>query len=288
MPHPDTPDSDRQGLVVTAVLVGLVGVAAVTGGAFVPGPRTVLTALVGVALGAAAVLRPWPLRGEDVGLMAAVGWGVVVAAVRGLEPLAAKEVLTAWLVAWAMWAVVRSVGERARELGLAVLGATAALLCLGFGAEFAGYRLPRVGGLLENPNVAAALVVPTAAALALGRGGRGSWGRSALAAWLVAGAMLTGSRAALAAVLAAGVVMLPRGRPRFWAALVGVALLLVGLGWRLSMVPDPLAWHRLAIWRAVLQLTAAHPLGGVGPGAWRPRPGRSGSPMSTCSVSTNG
>jgi hypothetical protein len=198
--------------------------------------------------------------------MAAVGWGVVVAAVRGFEPLAAKEVLTAWLVAWALWAVVRGVGQRARELGLAVLGATAALLCLGFGAEFAGYRVPRVGGLLENPNVAAALVVPTAAALALGRGGRGSWGRFALAGCLVAGAVLTGSRAALAAVLAAGVVMLPRGRPRFWAALVGVALLLVGLGWRLSMVPDPLAWHRLAIWGAVLQLTAAHPLGGVGPG----------------------
>lgn len=259
------PDSDRQGITVTAALAGVVGVAAVTGGAFVPGPRAVLTALLAVALGAAA-LRPWSLRGEDVGFLAVVVWGAVVAAIHGLEPLAAKEVLAAWVVAWALWAAAQGAGGRARELGLVVLGATAGLLCLGLVAEFVGLRLPRVGGLLENPNVAAALVLPTAAAVALARDGRASWVRLAFAAWLVAGVVLTGSRAALLAALAAAVVMFPRGRARTWATVVGGCLVVVGLGWRLSQVPDPLAWHRLEIWRAVLHVVASHPAAGVGPG----------------------
>jgi len=259
------PDLDRQGLALTATLVGVVGVAAVTGGAFAPGARAVLTALLAVGLGAAA-LRQWTPRPEDVGFMALVGWGAVAAAVRGLEPLAAKEVLTAWVVAWALWAAVRDVDDRTRGDGLVVLGATAGLLCLGLVAEFVGLRSPRVGGMLENPNVAAALVLPTAAALACARDGRTSPARLLVAGGLLVGVALTGSRAALLAALAATAVMLPRGKVRAWVTVAGAGLVLVGVGWRLSQVPDPLAWHRLEIWKAGLRLVASHPVAGVGPG----------------------
>jgi hypothetical protein len=37
-------------------------------------------------------------------------------------------------------------------------------------------------------------------------------------------------------------------------------------GWRFAVSPDSLAWHRVAIWRAVVDLTMDHGLAGVGPG----------------------
>jgi hypothetical protein len=244
-----------------------VAVTAVVGGAFYPGPR--------VAVGVALVLwvawfalcresdAPAP---EEWALLALPVWGAVSTAVVGLAPLEGRLTVTGWLVTWCLWVSCRRSTSVVRELSAAVVTGAAVVVALGVFAEALGMGGLRVGGVLENPNVAAALLVaavPLCAVVPPGSGGR--W-RVLVAAVLVGGVAVTGSRAGLLAVLAAGLVLLPRGRLRTAGLVAGGGAATALLAWRFVSHPEVLAWFRPAIWLGVVRLWAAHPVFGVGPG----------------------
>jgi tetratricopeptide (TPR) repeat protein len=224
------------------------------------------SALVLLALGVGLARRTVALTSEEWAVAVFLGWGVVSAVFVGMSPLASRLALTNWLVALIVWVVSRRARPPARRMAASVLLAAAILLVAGIFLEVVGRGAIRVGGLLENPNIAAALVV-VAVPLAMelrGESGRG-W-CEICAALLVLGVILTGSRAGLLAVLAGGAVVLPAGRlRRAGLAFGGLAAGAVVL-WRFVSQPDVLAWFRPTIWLAVLRLWWSRPLTGVGPG----------------------
>lgn len=239
---------------------------AALGGAFFPGQRLAIGLVLSVLAACWALQRRRPpLRPEEWVALAVVGWGVVSAAA-GAAPLAAKEALAGWLVAWWLWTTARRATPRAGALAMTVLTAAALLVAAGVAAEALVLGSVRVGGLLESPNVAAALLVSTLPLVgALQRDhGRGLW--RAVGAALVVAIALTGSRAGLLALLAVGVALLPNGRARILGLVSGAAAVAALVAWRFASAPEALAWFRPAIWLAVLRLWAAHPILGVGPG----------------------
>jgi hypothetical protein len=248
----------------TVIAAAVVAFAAILGGAFFPGPRVVVGVLLAVTLGCAAAATRDRLGTEDWTLFGFIVWGVVAALVAASALLAAREVIVVWIVTWGLWLIARRAGEWSSRSGLIVLTAAAVILALGVVLEAVGFGRMRVGGLLENPNVTASLLVVTMPALLVIDGRR--WWRFAVGVVIALGLVLTGSRAGLLAVLAAGAVILPRGRPRLLGLLTGGLGVAAVLIWRFVNQPDILAWIRPTIWLAVLRLWAAHPLTGVGPG----------------------
>jgi len=258
--------------VRAADLPGLIGAAVVAlvvvlGGAFAPEHRVVVG--VGFAAVAAAIFlaREIRIRSDEVALLAVLCWGGVSAAVAAGYPLAAKEMLGGWLVAWVLWVAVRRLGKRWLPVAGSFGAAAVVVVALAILLECLGAGRLRFGGLFVNPNVAAALLVPAVPGLwvLLRRSGRKA------AAWAVVvpvilGVILTGSRAGLLALVVVIGIMLPRGKAR----LIGVTAVAAGavafLVWRFTTSPDSLAWHRLEIWRALWPLVVEHPLVGVGPG----------------------
>ena len=250
---------------VLAVIVVAVVVAA--GGAFEPGQRVVVgvaMAVVAVTLGLTLRSRP---RVEEVALLAVVAWAGISAAVAVGYPMAAKEMVGGWLVAWLVWlAVCRLDGARAPLLAT-VVAAAAVVPALAIVAECAGAGRLRMGGMYVNPNVAAALLVPAVPAVwyLTGSGVGRRWTWVALTA-VTGGVILSGSRAGLLALVVVVGLMLPRGRARRWGVVAASTVALGLVLWRFVQSPDSLAWHRLEIWRALWPLVADHPLVGVGPG----------------------
>jgi len=198
----------REVSLVAATLV--IALAAVLGGAFYPGPRIVIGVLIAVTLGwSAAAARGW-LCAEEWAVLAFVGWGVAAAVGSASTPLAARETVVVWFIAWGLWLFARRAGEKSVRLGSIALASTAAILALGVMLEAAGAGMIRVGGLLENPNVTASLLVAAIPVLWI-IGTRPRWIFVAGGAVLL-GLVVTGSRAGLLALLLAGAVVLPRGR----------------------------------------------------------------------------
>jgi O-antigen ligase len=251
------------GLVAAAA----VGLAAVLGGAFYPAPRLLVGVLLAAALGWGIARLPRPLEDHELLLAAFVLWGAVVAVVRPTAPLRSKVALTAWLVAWGLWVLARRLSAAERRRAMTVLVAAACVVVLGIVFEYSGFGVPRVGGVLENPNVAVALLVPAMPAAVLLTGARLTVTSGAIMAWIGLGVVFTGSRAGLLAAAAAMVVMLPRGRVRMLAVVFSVVAVAGLVWWRFRVHPDPLAWHRLEIWKALWRLLANQPLTGVSPGA---------------------
>jgi O-antigen ligase len=248
------------------VVVTAVGVAAILGGAFYPGQRIVVGLVFAAGLGLAIFSGIGRLAVEERVIFGFLGWGVVTSVVASSAPLAAREVLTTWLVASLVWLIARRVGPWAGRVGLRIMTGVALVVAAGVALEVVGSRSLRVGGLLENPNLTASLLVVSIPALLTMDGPRTRRVLLIIGATLVAGVVLTGSRAGLLAVLAAVAVAFPRGRLRtlgLGAGALGATAILV---WRFVSQPDILAWFRPSIWAAVLRLWAEHPIVGVGPG----------------------
>jgi len=247
------------------VIVSLVvALAAILGGAFYPGPRVVIGVLLAVALGWAVAVRRGQLMSEEWVALGFVVWGVVSAALAAAAPLAARETITVWMVAWGLWIVARRARESNSQAGLLILTATSVILAFGVVLEAVGLGGLRVGGLLENPNVTASLLVVSLPAVFVIEG-RQRW-RFAVVAVLTLGLMITGSRAGLLAMLAVVAVVLPRGRVKIVGLLTSGIGVIAVLLWRFVSQPDILAWFRPAIWYAMLRLWVSRPLCGVGPG----------------------
>jgi hypothetical protein len=245
-------------VVVAAVVVG--------GGAFTPLGQLTAAALL------AAILAWWIgcWRGSlDTAEWLALGvvlWGVVPVLVRPGHPLAAKEMLAAWLVAWLLWVAARRSGGVSGRWLLPVIAGASGVVAVAAILECAAAQQLRMGGLYLNPNVAAALIVPVLPLV--WRHGATTPPRWALglSVVLVAGTVATGSRAGLLALVIAIFFAMAPGRGRTIAVVVAAAAAAGLLSWRFLWRPDALAWHRLEIWRALMELTAAHPIVGVGPG----------------------
>ncbi len=242
----------------------VVALAAILGGAFYPGPRVVIGVLLAVALGWAVAAKRGQLMSEEWVALGFVVWGVVSAALAAAAPLAARETITVWMVAWGLWIVARRARESNSQAGLLILTATSVILALGVVLEAVGLGGLRVGGLLENPNVTASLLVVSLPAVFVIEG-RQRW-RFTVVAVLTLGLMITGSRAGLLAMLAVVAVVLPRGKVKIVGLLTSGIGVIAVLLWRFVSQPDILAWFRPAIWYAVLRLWVSRPLCGVGPG----------------------
>jgi hypothetical protein len=239
--------------------------AAVAGGAFFPGQRLAIGLSLALLIGWSVFLRRLSkLAPEEWAVLLLIGWGAVSAIAVGAAPLAAKEVLTGWLVAWWLWAGARRAAPRATAMAATSLVAAALLVAAGVACEALGRGGIRVGGLLENPNFTAALLVGALPLVGLVPGGR--WSAAAAGASIAAAVVLTGSRAGLLALLAMGVLLLPGGRARMTGLVSGAAAITALVAWRFAAQPEVLAWFRPSIWLGVLRLWAAHPLLGVGPG----------------------
>ncbi len=251
---------------------GLMGAAAVSlavvlGGGFDPGQRVILgllMALVAAALWFACLRPP---RAEEKLALAIIGWAVVSALGSNTYPLAAKEMVGGWLVAWIIWVGVRRVDTTSWPgVGLP-LAAAAAVVAIAIGFESVAGRLLRTGGLFVNPNVTAALLVPAVPGLWLLLGAS-KWRR---VAWVVVpivavGIVSTGSRAGLLACVVILGTLMSSGWARRLAVTVALLAAAAFLLWRFTLSPDSLAWHRIEIWRALAGLVAGHPIAGVGPG----------------------
>jgi cytochrome c-type biogenesis protein CcmH/NrfG len=248
-------------LVAAAVAVAL---AAVFGGAFYPGPRIVVGALIAVTLGSAAATAWGRLRAEEWAFLAFIVWGAASAAAIASSPLIARETVVVWSIGWGFWLCARRVDEGGVKLGSIVLASTTVILAFGVLLEAGGAGRIRVGGLLENPNLTASLLVITIPMLMM-IGARPRWTLAA-GGFVLLGLVVTGSRAGFLAVLVVGAMILPRGWPRIFGLVAGGLGAVGVLTWRLVSQPDILAWFRPAIWGAVLRIWGGRPLTGVGPG----------------------
>jgi hypothetical protein len=250
--------------VAAAALV--VVLTAVLGGGFLPTPRLLIGGLLACLWILAAV--EWttgPTRDE----MAAAGllvWGMVTAVWVGAAPLASKETLTTWVIAWALWCVTRRGSPGSRRVALRILAVGGATVAAAVILAAVMETSIRVGGLLDNPNVAVALLVPTLAVGLTVFEGDPQWRRWIWFLVMGAGIVLTGSRAGLLAAVVVVAVMLPRGRLRLAGIVAGSGVVMAVLAWRFISQPDLLAWHRVSIWWAVVKIWLAKPLTGVGPG----------------------
>jgi hypothetical protein len=241
--------------------------AAVLGGAFLPTPRLVIGVLFAcVWLIAALEWTARPARDEGLAL-GLIGWGVLSAAWVGAAPLASKETLTTWSIAWALWVVTRRGSPRCRAIALRILAVGGAVAAAAVVVTAVTRHSIRVGGLLDNPNVAAALLVPTLAVGMTTFGEDPKWKRVLWFGVMAAGILLTGSRAGLLAAIVAVAVILPSGRLRMTGMIAGVVVAALVLGLRFISQPDLLAWHRISIWWAVVKIWLVRPLTGVGPGS---------------------
>jgi O-antigen ligase len=250
-------------LVAPAAAAAVV-LTAVLGGGFFPLPRLVVGGALIAVWVVGAVGARGPLDRTEWLFAVLLAWGLLSAVWVGSSPLAAKETLTIWITAFALFGISRRGSAESRRRAMAVLTVGAAVIAAGIVAEALSAGL-RVGGFLENPNVAAGLLVPT---LPLGwwvLESRPRW-RWIWVSLVAAGVLCTGSRAGLLASIVAVGLLLPRGRFRLAGLLTASALAAIVLVWRFVSQPDLLAWHRISIWWAVLKIWLTRPLTGVGPG----------------------
>ena len=117
----------------TAVVAasGVVGLAAVLGGAFDPGSRLVVGILLTVVLAIAVYSWGEHPAPEEWAVLGAMTWGVIASIVVGGAPLVAREVLATWLVAFILWTTARRSGRVAASRGLTVLAGAGLILALG-------------------------------------------------------------------------------------------------------------------------------------------------------------
>jgi hypothetical protein len=256
----------RDSELIGIAAAGVVATSALLGGAFAPLPRLA----VGLALAAIAawLVVGWTgsLEKEEWLVLGVIAWGTLAALAYRSHLLAAKEMVTAWLAAWLLLVLSRRVGNTARDRMLAILAAAAAVVAAAVTVECLGAGRLRMGGLYVNPNVAVSLMAPMVPAVwLLQRRGRRVW-LGVVTGVLVVGILATGSRGGLIALVVVIGCLLPTARLRV-IGVVLVAAAAAGLVWlRFLSDPDSLAWHRIAIWRALWQLVVEHPLLGVGPG----------------------
>lgn len=257
----------RRTEIAAPAAAAVVVMTATLGGGFFPVPRLLVGGallMVWMVVATETQGRPdWSERWMVVVLL----WGLVSAVWVGASPLASKEALTVWMVAAALWAISRRCDELSRKRGLRILVMGAAAIAAAVVVQAVFERSFRVGGFLENPNLAAALLVPTAALGWQVLESDPNWRRWTWLGLMGIGIVLTGSRAGMMAGIVVIAILMPRGPVRIAGTVAGCVVAFGALSWRFVSQPDILAWHRVSIWKAVLKIWATRPVTGIGPGS---------------------
>jgi len=191
-----------------------------------------------------------------------LAWSAVSAILVSPNYLASKQTVGMWAAAALLFALVRRAAPSSRHKLLTILSATAFLVSAGvvWVGPFQGS--PFSGGVFENPNLTAAVLVALLPLVATSPSPMLRFGGTP---FLILALGLTGSRAGLAALVVVILLLLP-GRARWIGGVLAGTAGTAVIWWRLATHPDPLAWFRLEIWGAILRLFAQHPLTGVSPG----------------------
>ena len=87
------------------VVATVVAASAVLGGAYSPGARLWIGLLLTGVAAWSVMVWSWSLRWEEVFGIGVIGWGAVAAAVHHGNPLASKEMLAGWTIAWLLFVV---------------------------------------------------------------------------------------------------------------------------------------------------------------------------------------
>ena len=96
----------------TVIVATVVAFAAILGGAFYPGPRVVVGALMAVCTRLGGRVCGGEARHRRNGWLLDSSGGESCGRSGGLPtPLAAREVVTVWVVTWGLWLVARRAGE---------------------------------------------------------------------------------------------------------------------------------------------------------------------------------
>jgi hypothetical protein len=255
----------RRAEVAMPAAAAVVVLTAVLGGGFPPVQRLLIGTLLILVWVVVAVQWRGRLQTPELAVAGLIVWGAISAVWVGAAPLASKESIVAWVVALALWIVSRRGSGLARTVCAQVLAWGAAAVAAGVLVSAVAAASVRVGGPFENPNVAAAFLVPVIP-LGIVVLRQQSWLRWGWLVLMSAAVVLTGSRAGLLAAVVIAAILLPRGRIRFLGVFAGGSLAVSALVWRFVSQPDLLAWHRVSIWWAALKIWATRPLTGVGPG----------------------
>lgn len=251
--------TEYQSLLLSVPLL----LAAVAGEDLFPLPFFLMAFAAGFTVFFLAIDKP-RLETEEFLALGALIWGGVAAVASSPDFSGSRMFIGAWFIAWLVFVVLRRSLKGERSILRLLLGAGAILLGLGILAEYLGIHTPRSGGFLSNPNLSAALILPTIPLMIQGR-------KSRFSACLLTAAtsiflLLTGSRASVLAALAMFLILLPPGKSRKFLFFSIPPLAFVGMGWRLISHPESLAWFRLKIWAAVITFLSTHPLFGSGSG----------------------
>lgn len=250
--------------MVAAALAGLVAALLLAGRVLAP-DRLLLSGVVASVLMLGWLVvhgwRPAPDTVERL-LLAFVGWGSVSLLMVRADPLEGKTRLAVWLAGVLILAVARRTPRV--EASVVILAVAGLLLSFGIALEFLGYGVPRVGGLVLNPNLAAAWLVPLLPLVRVLP--VATWLRVSTAAVLTAGVVLTGSRAGLLALVVVGLLSAPPRVRRLWP-LAAVAVSAV-IGWRLVEHGGAFAWKRPQLWLASARVFVAEPFTGASPGGF--------------------
>lgn len=249
------------GILIAALAVA---VSAVFGGAFY-GSHLMLVALaLSIAIGLGCVSGQSYLRSDEWMIAAVMLWAAASALVLSDAPLAAKVTITTWLTAWCVWVGARRASRQTAERAILVLIAASVVIAGLIVTAAVAERKIRQNGPFDSHNVAGAVLVSIVPlVLYSDRLRRWKWPVVAL---LTAAIVITGSRAAWIAGIAVIVSGLPRGRLRSAVGWLGSAAAVLAVMLRALFWPEPLAWFRLKIWKALIKLAVEHPLAGVGPG----------------------
>lgn len=198
-------------------------------------------------------------------LGALVGWAAVVSALRPVALITAAWSIASGVVALSLAFIARTPrgGAWARVAVIAAGAVTAAWLVVE-----RIMRGERPGGPFGNPNLAGTVALLGLVLVPWLRARAAS--RAVLAAVLISGVLSSSSRGALLATLAVGIVWMsaavaPRTRR---LALVGAAVVAVGLGVRLVLDRDPLRFERVQLWGVAIRTALAELPFGCGPGGY--------------------
>ena len=150
----------RRAEVAMPAAAAVVVLTAVLGGGFPPVQRLLIGTLLILVWVVAAVQWRGRLQTHELAVAGLIVWGAISAVCVGAAPLASKETIVAWVVALALWIVSRRGGGLARAMGAQVLAWGAAAVAARVLVSAVATGSVRVGGPFENPNIAAAFLVP--------------------------------------------------------------------------------------------------------------------------------
>jgi len=209
--------------------------------------------------------RPISLASDEIWALIALGWAGIAAVAASGDRAQSREFLGIWFMSWIIWVTVRRGGYSGKKILAALLLGGSLLVAGGIFVLSVVSASMHTGGVLENPNFSAALILPVIPFLFLLF--RSRFRPVILSLVLFLAIILSGSRAGMLGIIALLLLLLPHGKLRRIVFFGLSPLIFLGFAWRLLFHYEYLAWFRGKIWLAVLSFIGDHPFFGSGAGA---------------------